>query len=196
MFSLIRAWTNGWSNNRDAGDLRRHRDHYDVTVLRLAQVMVWRCINTWAYWPSWRRLVQSRPRGRLISNVYTTNSSGTLLSTVRCRYNAVNFITNIHKRHPMARPLGRGMGCLLWIQHLIDIMSQFLQLLMQNLTILDRVITALDCIVYVMYMHQKIIKNIQYDSKLAVNVIGNYQLQVLYSPTVWCSTHWGSVIPY
>ena len=68
--------------------------------------------------------------------------------TVRCRYNAVNFITNIHKRHPMARPLGRGMGCLLWIQHLIDIMSQFLQLLMQNLTILDRVITALDCTLY------------------------------------------------
>ena len=46
----------------------------------------------------------------------------------------------------MARPLGRGMGCLLWIQHLIDIMSQFLQLLMQNLAILDRVITALDCV--------------------------------------------------
>ena len=69
-----------------------------------------------------------------------------LLHTVRCRYNAVNFITNIHKRHPMARPLGRGMGCLLWIQHLIDIMSQFLQLLMQNLAILDRVITALNCI--------------------------------------------------
>ena len=67
------------------------------------------------------------------------------INTVRCRYNAVNFITNIHKRHPMARPLGRGMGCLLWIQHLIDIISQFLQLSMQNLTILDRVITALDC---------------------------------------------------
>ena len=24
MFSLICAWTNGWANNRDAGDLRRH----------------------------------------------------------------------------------------------------------------------------------------------------------------------------
>ena len=55
-------------------------------------------------------------------------------------------MTNIHKRHPMARPLGRGMGCLLWIKHLIDPMSQFLQLLVQNLTIFDRVITALDCI--------------------------------------------------
>ena len=34
MSSLICAWTNGWANNRDAGDLRRHRAHYDVTVMR------------------------------------------------------------------------------------------------------------------------------------------------------------------
>ena len=27
-----------------------------------------------------------------------------MVITVRCHYNAVNFITNIHKRHPMARP--------------------------------------------------------------------------------------------
>ena len=46
--------------------------------------------------------------------------------TVRCRYNAVNFLTKNHKRHPIARPLGRGMVCLLWIQHLIDILHQFL----------------------------------------------------------------------
>ena len=63
--------------------------------------------------------------------------------TVWCRYNAVNFLTNIHKRHPIARPLGRGMGCILWIQRLIDTLSQFMQLFMQYLTILDRVITAL-----------------------------------------------------
>ena len=33
MFSLVCAWKNGWVNNRDAGDLRRHRAHYDVTVM-------------------------------------------------------------------------------------------------------------------------------------------------------------------
>ena len=32
MFSWICAWTNGWVNNQDAGDLRRHRAHNDVTV--------------------------------------------------------------------------------------------------------------------------------------------------------------------
>ena len=28
MFSFIRAWTNSWANNRNSGDLRRHRTHY------------------------------------------------------------------------------------------------------------------------------------------------------------------------
>ena len=46
----------------------------------------------------------------------------------------------------IARPLGRGMRCLLWIQHLIDFLHQFLRLSWQYLTILDRVITALDYI--------------------------------------------------
>ena len=33
MFSLTCAWINGWVNNRWAGDLRRHRAHYDVTLM-------------------------------------------------------------------------------------------------------------------------------------------------------------------
>ena len=33
MFNFICAWTNGWANNRDAGDSKRHRVHYDVTVM-------------------------------------------------------------------------------------------------------------------------------------------------------------------
>ena len=35
VFSLICAWTNGWINNRDASDLRRHCAHYDVIVMRM-----------------------------------------------------------------------------------------------------------------------------------------------------------------
>ena len=35
MLSLICAWTNSWVNNRDAGDLRHHHAHYDVTVMVL-----------------------------------------------------------------------------------------------------------------------------------------------------------------
>ena len=34
MFSLFCAWINDWVNNRKAGDLRRHRAHCDVTVIK------------------------------------------------------------------------------------------------------------------------------------------------------------------
>ena len=44
MFSLICAWTNGWVNNRDAGDLKRHCTNYDVTV------MVRYCYNVFERW--------------------------------------------------------------------------------------------------------------------------------------------------
>ena len=33
IFSLICAWINRWANNWDAGDLGRHRAHYDVNVM-------------------------------------------------------------------------------------------------------------------------------------------------------------------
>ena len=32
-FSSICAWINVWVNNREAGDLKRHRTHYDITVM-------------------------------------------------------------------------------------------------------------------------------------------------------------------
>ena len=38
IFSVICAWINGWVNHREAGDLRRYRTHYDVTVM-----VMWSC---------------------------------------------------------------------------------------------------------------------------------------------------------
>ena len=35
MFSLICASINGWGNNRDGGDLRRHRAHYEAIVMAI-----------------------------------------------------------------------------------------------------------------------------------------------------------------
>ena len=39
IFSLIGVWINGWVNNREAGDLRRYRAHYDVTVMDLGSLI-------------------------------------------------------------------------------------------------------------------------------------------------------------
>ena len=32
-FDVFCAWINGWANNHEAGDLRRHRVHYNVTAM-------------------------------------------------------------------------------------------------------------------------------------------------------------------
>ena len=42
MYSLIWVWINGLVNNVEAGVLRRHRVHYDVTVMSLLKIDV-RC---------------------------------------------------------------------------------------------------------------------------------------------------------
>ena len=78
MFSLICVWINGWENNREAGDLRRYRTHYDVIVMRnwthitnrdlLTQIRTWISINhdgviKWKhfprYWPFVRGIHRS-----------------------------------------------------------------------------------------------------------------------------------------
>ena len=62
MFSLICAWIDGRVNNREAGDLRRHHTHYDVSVmlylyvfcilsLSISSVKIWYTLFiTWEYW--------------------------------------------------------------------------------------------------------------------------------------------------
>ena len=40
LFSLICVWTNGWVNNRDAGDLRHNHAHYDVTAMSNGKTML------------------------------------------------------------------------------------------------------------------------------------------------------------
>ena len=41
--SLICAWTNGWANNRDARDLRRHRVQYGVAVMKCVRQVLFKC---------------------------------------------------------------------------------------------------------------------------------------------------------
>ena len=46
MFSIICAWKNGSVSNREAGDLRRHRAHYGVTVMSTVKENQNRLIST------------------------------------------------------------------------------------------------------------------------------------------------------
>ena len=47
MFSLICAWINDWVNNREAGDLRRHRTHYDVIIMTATSLGLRDSIEGW-----------------------------------------------------------------------------------------------------------------------------------------------------
>ena len=103
MFSLICVWINDWAcwvKNREAGDLRRHRTHYDVIVMHCFEKMVWPrkgdkpffwTNDTLVYW--------------CIHIPYSASIS--VSDTVRCRYIAVIFIKLPHNIHPIAHPSGR-----------------------------------------------------------------------------------------
>ena len=40
MFPFSFAWLNGWANDIEAGDLRHHRAHYDVTVVWIRNFLI------------------------------------------------------------------------------------------------------------------------------------------------------------
>ena len=67
---------------------------------------------------------------------------------MRYRYNAVRCLQLIYNGHPIARPWGRDMGCLLWVKALINILPRSLQWWMHYRVLLHRVITALHCIFF------------------------------------------------
>ena len=67
IFSLICTRTNGWLNNREAGDLRRHRARYEVIVMSSGPAVC----DVW--WPVWRLWYQKRVSGAcmiIISYIY------------------------------------------------------------------------------------------------------------------------------
>ena len=80
MFSLICVWINGWVNNREAGDLRRHRDHCDVIVMT-KQVCV--CVTH----------CSSRSHMSIMASQITGNS--TVCSTARSGYHKIKTLHNL-----------------------------------------------------------------------------------------------------
>ena len=88
MFSLICTWTNGWVHIRDAGELRRHHAHYDVTVMKYYEYTISRVTpvvlnrNISPYTSVCTTRVISRNRTALIHKIYFDIVS---ISAFRCR---------------------------------------------------------------------------------------------------------------
>ena len=83
MFSLICVWINSWVNNREAGDLKRHRAQYDVIV------MLCYLLDDTVF--------------RMMSFMHIIQSGAVKTWSI--------FVTNPHNRYSIARLWGRYMGC-------------------------------------------------------------------------------------
>ena len=96
-YSVCNDWFVEWTKPRSCLQLRLQERF--ITVIFINKTVLWE--HSWC----WTRALQTRRKW------YWTGRK-----TLQCRYNTVNFIRNCHNRHPIARPQGRAMGCLLWVQ--------------------------------------------------------------------------------
>ena len=70
---LVCAWTNGWVNNRDPGEFRCHRPHYEVTIMfSVLANCSFRCYN--AHWSNictpWHSVPQTSMEHNNCENSY------------------------------------------------------------------------------------------------------------------------------
>ena len=94
IFSLICAWLNGWTNNRDAGDLRRHRAPFDVIVV----TYLLRIIST-KWWEMQITIYFTSKQPSISRNIHILSVICTFamccLNAYAKKYTVFNFITFI-----------------------------------------------------------------------------------------------------
>ena len=94
MCSLICVWINGWVNNREAGDLRRNRTHYDVTVMRQGTIIDMTRSRHWKLFTT---------KCVFDCHVYVTAATGVRSSlttkTLQWRHNEHDCVSNHQPRH-------------------------------------------------------------------------------------------------
>ena len=83
-------------------------------------------------------------RARLKEMKWSVRSYGINI-TVQCRYNAVYYLKIPHNRHPIARPWGRDMECLLCVPALINVLPLSLKCCILHRVMLDRAVMTHLC---------------------------------------------------
>ena len=86
MFSLICAWTNGWVNNRDAGDLRQYRAHHVVIVM---SYYISKCYNATRVFQSDSSLAKSLPN-KVDRQFYFWNPVWVIVYIILTRYISIS----------------------------------------------------------------------------------------------------------
>ena len=107
MFSLICVWINGWVNNGEACDLRRHRPHYDVIVMSCFWV---------TYLPSHKPQIEYVYPGRVaLPNIWKGRRKTTAWQpagrfNTRCVCVCYDNIFQKFQSHPDSKVHGANMG--------------------------------------------------------------------------------------
>ena len=89
MFSLICTWINGWVNNGEAGDLRRHQAHYDVTVKKHVNGSFFRVMEAHSWFSE-----LSEGKFRIVLVVRCHTLTRTYPGTISIRPIGTNFVEN------------------------------------------------------------------------------------------------------
>ena len=104
MFSLIWTWINGWVNNREAGDLRRYRAHYDVSVMIVYKYVLYQfLLDFHRYKPLTRR---SLPDFQCQWSCISTSKEitpKTCAHLQRYKYVLYQFLLDFHRYKPLTR---------------------------------------------------------------------------------------------
>ena len=136
---FICAGTNGWANNWDAGELRRHRAHYDVTVMFPSKSDTWgvfvvgtrysTCYYLYVATQSSPNVISTTMRWfRIILNILLTIYLGCDTMAMMTSSNGTVFrVTGYlsgeftgHRWNPRTMVSGAELWCFLWSAPWID----------------------------------------------------------------------------
>ena len=92
VYSLICAWTNGWANIQDICELRRHRAHYDVTVMEICKNIN---RSTTVKLTRWVIKNMFGNKKNLVSNSARSNPVNCVISLGRFNRHFINITKNI-----------------------------------------------------------------------------------------------------
>ena len=112
MFSLICVWINDWVNNREDGQLRRYRAHYDVIVMPWETRFALKRMTTIHFQSQcWTRSMLpygvTGPQG---VNYHIFIVCGWYACMMKWNLFITLFLQNIHKRHSVAHQWTQSMG--------------------------------------------------------------------------------------
>ena len=113
MFSLICVWINDWVNNREAGDLRRHRAHYDVIVTVTldgrANIMCRNGLNVPITFPNEKLTAASEAKAAIISDLDICICNYRKISNIRRTKSPNLNVSRLVLQLPLPNPVKSGV---------------------------------------------------------------------------------------